>query len=51
MLSVQVEIVCGATLPSCTTALILLAYNKQDQSTKTAVFLLVTPNFAFLAGR
>ena len=32
MLSGQVEIVCGETLPSCTTALILLAYNKRDQS-------------------
>ena len=32
MLSGQVEIVCGATLPSCTTALILLVYNKRDQS-------------------
>ena len=32
MLSVQNEIVCDATLPSCTTVLILLAHNKQDQS-------------------
>ena len=32
MVSVQNEIVCGATLPSCTTVLILLAHNKQDQS-------------------
>ena len=31
MLSGPVEIFCGATLPSCTTALILLAYNKRDQ--------------------
>ena len=29
---VQLEIVSGATLPSCTTALILLAHNKRDQS-------------------
>ena len=32
MLSGQVEIFCGATLPSSKTALILLAYNKRDQS-------------------
>ena len=32
MLSGKVEIVCGETLSSCTTALILLAYNKRDQS-------------------
>ena len=32
MLSLQVEIVCGATLPSCTTALIVVVHNKRDQS-------------------
>ena len=31
-LRVQNEIVCGATILSCTTALILLSHNKQDQS-------------------
>ena len=30
--SVQNEIVCNATIPSCTTVLILLSHNKQDQS-------------------